>query len=390
MVLFKRMLGASWFRRAAGVLLAVVVAAISVTCRYGGLATGTRPADAANLPPPPLVEVARAHEQAWSSARAVVGMVKSDQHIDVTPVAGGRLVSILPTGTRVRRGEALYRTDDAALRGTLAGKQAALEHAVNDARRAHALVDQTVTKADRETADTDVKKLRADIEFLHAQLNDLTLIAPFDGVVGYHNLHVGQVISSGQVLFSYQNPKRRFAEFTVVDDDAGFVAPGTPVVLAPMGVAARSPVASVVTLQSPETSSSAREVTQRALVPATLNILPGSAIRVCYHNSLPGVRIVVPLSAVQFSPYGQSVFVIQKRTAILRSVVVTQHDARLAVIDSGLHAGEMVVTDGYQRLYSGSPVRLPPAPPADGHGTPASPSAPSGAGNTNGTVDSCA
>ena len=63
--------------------------------------------------------------------------------------------------------------------------------------------------------------------------------------------------------------------------------------------------------------------------------------------------------AVQKGPQGNYVYVVRKnQTAEVRLVTPGISNANLVSIDRGLSAGEMVVTDGMDKLREGTKVRL--------------------------------
>jgi multidrug efflux system membrane fusion protein len=69
--------------------------------------------------------------------------------------------------------------------------------------------------------------------------------------------------------------------------------------------------------------------------------------------------LAIPATAVKQGPDGDYVFVVKPDSrAEQRSVKVARDVDGLAVIASGLSAGETVVTDGQSRLADGSPVRV--------------------------------
>jgi len=89
--------------------------------------------------------------------------------------------------------------------------------------------------------------------------------------------------------------------------------------------------------------------------------------------------IVVPSAAVQRGSQGMFVYVVQPdNTVAVRSVTLGPLDGQRQAIAQGLKAGEMVVTDGTDRLRPGAPVEVasarpeikPPAggPPSKGKG----------------------
>jgi membrane fusion protein, multidrug efflux system len=70
-------------------------------------------------------------------------------------------------------------------------------------------------------------------------------------------------------------------------------------------------------------------------------------------------QVLIPLPAVQRSSLGTFVYVIKPdKTVALRKVQVGLTEGNTAAVDSGLSAGETVVTDGVDRLQQGSLVAV--------------------------------
>ena len=75
--------------------------------------------------------------------------------------------------------------------------------------------------------------------------------------------------------------------------------------------------------------------------------------------------LVVPQQAIVTGQRGNYVYIIdQADTARQRAVVVERTENGLAIISSGVHEGDRVVTEGHLRLQPDSPVRLRGAEPA--------------------------
>jgi len=66
--------------------------------------------------------------------------------------------------------------------------------------------------------------------------------------------------------------------------------------------------------------------------------------------------IVVPAAAIQTGQAGNFVFVVKDDTAGVRAVKVARINSAEAVLESGLEAGELVVTNGQLLLTTGTKV----------------------------------
>ena len=76
--------------------------------------------------------------------------------------------------------------------------------------------------------------------------------------------------------------------------------------------------------------------------------------------------VVVPTEAVQLGPDGSYVYVVgEDKKAAMRGVTAGPSEAGMTLIESGVKAGEMIVTDGQYRLQPDSPVSMTP-PKASG------------------------
>jgi multidrug efflux system membrane fusion protein len=86
---------------------------------------------------------------------------------------------------------------------------------------------------------------------------------------------------------------------------------------------------------------------------------PGQFVDVLLTLTTEPNAIVVPSQAVQTGQNGQFVYIVKSDSTVdMRPVKLKRTDGQLAVIASGLSAGERVVTDGQLRLQPGSRVEV--------------------------------
>jgi len=69
-------------------------------------------------------------------------------------------------------------------------------------------------------------------------------------------------------------------------------------------------------------------------------------------------QLVIPAAAVQQGPQGTFVYVIRDRKAAVRPVTIGITESDRAAITTGLTAGDVVVTDGVDRLREGGVVEV--------------------------------
>jgi multidrug efflux system membrane fusion protein len=97
-----------------------------------------------------------------------------------------------------------------------------------------------------------------------------------------------------------------------------------------------------------------------------LRLWPGAFVNIRLMLRVDRGVVTVPTAAVQRGPQGAFVFTLGPDNVAHRHAIdVARQDERVAVVSSGLQAGQTVVTDGASRLTEGSHVRRI-APAADG------------------------
>jgi membrane fusion protein, multidrug efflux system len=90
-----------------------------------------------------------------------------------------------------------------------------------------------------------------------------------------------------------------------------------------------------------------------------LKLWPGKFVNARLILTVRKGAIVIPSGVVQRGPQGTYAYVIKPdKTVEMRPIKVAQTEANLALIDSGLKAGEQVVVDGQYKLQPGSHVEL--------------------------------
>ena len=122
----------------------------------------------------------------------------------------------------------------------------------------------------------------------------------------------------------------------------------------------------VVTTVSPEVDVATRNVRVRATVSNPDGRLrPGQFANVEVLGSESHRTLVIPVTSVIFAPYGDSVFVLEEKkgpdgrtvtVARQRFVRLGERRGDLVGIETGLSAGETVVSSGAFKLHNGFPV----------------------------------
>lgn len=340
-------------------IVAVIFAGVSVSITT---ARSSAPEDVAidaapamlKGPPPALVETTQVKSMLWQDNKSVVATVKAVHYLDVRTEVAGTILQVAPAAEHVAANSVLFRIDDRAERSQLKQKEANLEMVRQNARRADFLVNKAISQADQQAAHVNLAQAVSELEELRSRLRKMTITAPFSGVVSLHDLALGQSSQAGQTLFSFYDPSKLYIEFSVPEADISALHPGVKVAV--NDIVSGYAGTATITLVNTEVNATNRTLKIRAALD-TGQFRHGSSVRVTYPAKTPQSSLVLPKMAVNYTAYGESVFVVQERRAKLRSIVIGAESEGLVQVLSGLDVNETVVIAGQIRLYPDAPVR---------------------------------
>ncbi|MGH8355373.1 MAG: efflux RND transporter periplasmic adaptor subunit, partial [Pseudomonas sp.] len=223
----------------------------------------------------------------------------------------------------------------------------------------------------------ELQKANASVAQLRATLAKKRILAPFAGTIGIRQVDVGDYVASGTPLATLQDLSTLFVDFYLPEQAVPQLSVGQRVRI---GVAAY-PVERFegeIGALNPKVEDSTRNLQVRAqLANPDGKLLPGmfANLEVLLPDQAP--RLVVPETAITYTLYGNSLYVIgeqkndqgevqrdaqgQPRLVVERRFVETgeRRDGQV-VVRKGLHAGERVVTAGQLKLDHGAHVAIAP------------------------------
>ncbi|MBO1018015.1 efflux RND transporter periplasmic adaptor subunit [Achromobacter sp. SD115] len=345
------------------VALAVALAGGGLYWKYGGAQQQGGWAMA-----PAKVAVATARQADFPVTLSGIGSLEASRQVQVAAEVDGRVDRILfASGAQVQAGQLLVQLNDAPEQGELARLQA-------QARNARALLERTrrllpqqaATREQLDQAQADYDQAAGDIKRVQALIEQKRVKAPFDGVLGVRRVNLGQFARAGDALVSLTDASAMYANITLPEQAMGALRAGQPVTVTVDAHAGRVFEGKITTVE-PQVDAGSRTVR----VQATLPNADGALVAGMYAQgqiglpARPGV-ITVPETAVSYSAYGDSVYVVtppkeggQAGTTVRQAYVKTAERVRgRVVVTEGLQAGEQVVTSGQLRLHNGAAVEV--------------------------------
>ena len=117
---------------------------------------------------------------------------------------------------------------DAIRQGPRSAEVAAARTALVQAQTQLALKRSPVTPAEVALAEEAIKAAEIQLQQAQLEVENATLVAPFDGVVGAVTANVGEMVGSGTAVLTLIDPKATRVDISVDETDIARLAPGKP------------------------------------------------------------------------------------------------------------------------------------------------------------------
>ena len=359
------------------IMLGVVLAVVLALAAYKGFSIYQQ-IQMFSAPQPAIsVSAAVAREQPWQSRLPAIGTLKAYQGVDLTAEVQGTVKEVLfQSGEKVTLGQPLLQLDSEVERAILATAEAVRALARVEYQRGQDLIKrQAISKSEFDRLNAELLKAEASVTQLKAELDKKRILAPFAGTIGIRQVDVGDYLSPGTSFATLQDLSRLYVDFFLPEQDYPQLAIGQSVRLS-LAAYPGEVFSGEISALNPKVEETTRNVQVRAMLPNPDNkLLPGMFANL--DVLLPGEKpqVLVPETAITYTLYGNSVYVIgeqkddqgavvkddkgQPRLVVERRFVETgeRRDGQVLVL-KGLKAGEQVVTAGQLKLDNGAHVAI--------------------------------
>lgn len=328
-------------------------------------------------PPPATVSSTIAEKETIPNLLEGIGSIDAVRSVIVSPEVGGRITNIeFEAGAEVNEGDLLVELNYAPEMGDLGMYQAHEKLAQQNLDRTEKLIDIATARSTVDQYRSELESARATIARIEAVIEQKRIKAPFSGVLGIRQVNLGQYVSPGQAIVSLTDLSDLYVNFTLPEQNRADIAVGQDIRLSVDAWPGRIFNAKVSAIE-PQIGEDTRVMKVQGRLSNADGVLnPGMFARVTVELPSDAHDIVLPETSVQFSIYGDSVFVVSDAPAGENADQSAATDAapqqiakRVYVktgrrfnnkvqITEGLDDGVRVITSGQVKLSDGAPVIL--------------------------------
>jgi len=307
--------------------------------------------------------------------------------VEIRPEVSGYLTDIyFKDGQHVDKGSKLYGIDQQQYK-------AAYEQAVANLNVAKANLKKTQQDADRYTdlakddaiarqvlehaeddlqaAKMQVTAAESNVNAVQTNLRNSIIYAAYDGTIGISQVKLGSAVTAGQTLLntlSSDNPmavdfsidEKLINKFTkLLHEKTGSEDSTFTIVLPDQSI---YPYPGRISLLDRAVDPQTGTIIARLIFPNSNYILkPGLTCNVRVLNNDNSNSIIIPYKAVTEQMGEYFVFVVNGNNVIQTKISLGRQINDMVIVTSGLAPGELIVTDGIQKLHDNSPIVIAPA-----------------------------
>jgi membrane fusion protein (multidrug efflux system) len=324
---------------------------------------------AAFQPPPEAVTTIVAHQEDWPSTINGIGTVAAVRGVTVSADLPGVVERIaFESGQAVRQGDVLAVLDTRQERAQLAAADAQHDLArLNYDRMNGLLGERVISRAEFDRATADQRQTEARSGEIRAAIERKTIRAPFSGILGLRQVNLGQYLSAGDALVSLEALDPIYVNFGVPQQAAGQMQRGRAVRVTIDGATGGEIEGRITAIDSVIDPGTRNVQVQATVDNRGTRLRPGMFVQTDVIVGLTQAVVALPASAINYAPYGDSVFVVGDVKGPDGRVYkgVRQQFVKLAgsrgdqvAVVSGVKAGEEVVTSGVFKLRNGAAVQV--------------------------------
>ena len=349
-----------------GILGIILVIALIVGLKTLQISEAIAKGKAFKMPPDAVTSLVVSEETALPTLDAV-GSLSSPQGVMLGADLPGMVTAILfESGSHATNGQILVQLDTRQEEAQLRTAMAKLDLARQNLDRARDLgAKRVIAQSALDEAKSQFDAAQASVDETRATIERKTIRAPFSGDLGIRQINTGQYLKSGDPIVQLEALDPIYVNFALPQQNLGKLAVGQEVHVLADGIPDKIFPGKITAINS-AVDTATRNIQIQATLPNPSHLLR-SGMFAAAQVVLPGGGkvIMAPASAIQYAPYGDSLFVIEtmkdpsgKEYLGVREQAVVLGKTRGDQVEvvKGLKAGDRIATSGIFKLRPGGAV----------------------------------
>lgn len=326
-------------------------------------------------PPAVAVSTVEAKQKNWQPVIPGVGSFAAIQGVEINAQVSGIVKEILfDSGEYVKKGDPLFVIDDSVDQATLKDNKANLVlQKLTYQRQASLFKTGSTSNSEMDKARASLDSAEAAVQQTEALIAQKHIVAPFDGRLGIRQISLGEYISPGETdIVTLQSLDPLYLRFYLPEQNFSKLFFGQSIRLMVDALPGQWFQGKITAVDAKIDTD-----THNILVQATVNnqkvndhfvFMPGMFAKIEVLLPQQEKAIVLPLTAVTYTLYGDSVYIVKnkekdpKKKPILkvyRQYIKTgEKKGNEVVILEGLKAGDIVVNSGQMKVHNGTRVEV--------------------------------
>lgn len=290
-----------------------------------------------------------------------IGVIEAQQStmVSFTGMAVLKTMTV-SEGQRVKKGQLLATIDDTQAQNALTAAKSALEQALDAQTRMKQLHDNnSLPEMKWIEIESKVKQAQASYDMCKKNLEECAIYAPCDGVIGSKIMNVGETVLPSEPVLDILSINKVKVRVSVPEKEISGITKQTPSIISLDAIPEKTFKGGYI-----EKGVSADAITHTYDIRISLNnpdwqILPGMVAKVYLTSQQEEPRITLPIRSIQQSANKKLFVWIVKDGKAQRAFIKTGETINnRIVITEGIQENDQVITEGYQKVGEGTPVKI--------------------------------
>ncbi|MEH6477445.1 MAG: efflux RND transporter periplasmic adaptor subunit [Sneathiella sp.] len=289
-----------------------------------------------------------------------VGTLRANESVNLTSKITAKILRLaFEEGSTVKKGTPMVFLDSTEVKAEVAESLAELGNSRKLYERAVKLYKSgNAPKARVDLLLSEMQVAQAKVSADRARLSEYQINAPFSGVVGFREVSAGGLIRPGDMITTLDDVSELKLDFHLPESHLALVQAGLKFTAKSVAYKGRKFEGDVLSVGS-RVDPVSRVVRVRGRLQNTDGKLkPGMFLSVSLQTGMELDAVLVPEHSVTVSPAGHFVYVVNDGKVKRVEIKTGRRVQGWVQAVSGIAAGQVVVTEGLQKIRDGRKVKL--------------------------------